>query len=615
MENTPLSPNGVAEALVARRKAQLEAAYTEARESRSLDDWLADRQDLLHLEHFIRDRPRRVLNLSHAQATHARACSQLHAQRSKDCPFQAPVELAGRLDRQRWLAGKLVGATDSHLGSLLGDLRLDEADRSIITARIQANTRWVPIYILVSAPIRREGVVGGSDDEWAQYVRSVNETLRHLEGELEAQKRVYDNRLRSDVEGEFSPLTEVIEAAQAALSQSEMALTRQREIDDYVACRIAAFVHAQQREWWAAVATHPIASVVEQLPSVPAEQVATVMGRLLALPTADPYVHHEDVRRFVFEHRRFVGGLSASAPVIVAFVGRLVAAGDDKTACALLDLSPAGGDSPLAGVADYLRFVLRKGPDLSDVTFFKSLTANDLFLGARYCKGDATATLQRQSQWEALSLEQTLMKDGGTKYLNQFRVSGLQPRIAELAFREIVGRLRGTDAVQGLRDLNDEVATRVASPRTLGSLPPLPSDDWKDESDRGYDVKCNLFYPKPKEGRTAGLPHRFEAALGLALLLSGIRDHPKNRRVLSVGLRWGVPAGHRAEAPSQGPRPFVLLPPSGRGAVRPTEREKRPRRRNATPERPLPSPRLATGGRTNRYPTAERKHDRRVNPG
>src|SRR5204863_2634755 len=103
-----------------------------------------------------------------------------------------------------------------------------------------------------------------------------------------------------------------------AFSEAEMALARLGQIDDYVARRIEAFVdadtreeqtaynsairaleqargeaqrrlEANQRKWWAAVLTHPIASFVEQLPSVPAERVAPVMGRLFALPATDPY--------------------------------------------------------------------------------------------------------------------------------------------------------------------------------------------------------------------------------------------------------------------------------------------------------------------------------------
>ncbi len=534
MDDIPLSPDAVAaaEALVAQRKAKLEAACAEARASRSRDDWLADRQDLLRLEQLIRDHPHRQSRLSKARGAYEGAYEQRLAEKERDCPFQVPTELAGRLKRLRWLAHALEGATDAHLGSLLSDARLDDADRATIIARIQANrARWAPLHTLWRASKRPAGVVGGTDAEWAQYLESVSEGLRSLERELDEQRRAHDNMLRCDVDRELHSMKEAVVAAQAALLDAELALARQRELDDYVACRIEAFVdahtreeqtaydaavrtceaarreaqrrrEAQQREWWAAMATHPIASVVEQLPNVPAEHVAAVMGRLLALPATDPHVHHDGVHRFLLAHRGFAGGLDASAPVVVASVGRLVETGDDETARALLDLCPATDRSPLAGVVAYLRYVLREEPDLSGVTAYRTLTADDLFLGACYYEGDAAATLQRQLQWEYPLLERALRaarEDGDTRYLNDFKVRGLQPRIAELAFREVVGRLRGTDAAQGLRDLNAKWVASVAPPRVLASRPHPPSADWADGDGRRYDVKCNLFYRSEQE--------------------------------------------------------------------------------------------------------------------
>jgi hypothetical protein len=529
MDDSPLSSDAVAtaEAVVAQRKAILEAARAEARASRSRDDWLADRPDLLRLEQLIRDHPHRQSRLSKARDAYQAAYEQRLVEKERDCPFQAPTQLAGRLERLRWLAHALEGATDAHLGSLLTDARLDDSDRGMITARIQANrARWVPLHTLWRASKRPAGVVGGTDAEWAQYVESVNEGLRGLEREMDERRRAHDNTLRCDVERELHSLKEAVVAAQAALLEAEMALARQREIEDYVASRTEAFVdahtpeeqtaynaalvaceearreaqrrrEAQQREWWAAVALGPIASLIEQLPSVPAEHVVAVLGRLLELPVTDPHLHYEAVHRFLLAHREFGAGLDASAPVVVASASRLVATGDDEAARALLDLCPAADRSPLAGVVAYLRYVLREEPDLSGVTAYQRLTADDLFLGACYYEGVAAATLQRQSQWEYPSLERALRaatKDGD-KYLNDFKVRGLQPRIAELAFREVVGRLRGADAAQGLCDLNAVLVASVAARAPAEVRRLLPSADWADGDGRRYDVKCNLFYP------------------------------------------------------------------------------------------------------------------------
>jgi hypothetical protein len=374
------------------------------------------------------------------------------------------------------------------------------------------------------------GLLAGTDAEWARYVESVNVGVRSLERELDEQRRVHDNSLRCDVERELHSLNQEIVVAKAALNEAELALARKCEIDTHIARCIEAFVDEstreeqaaynaaialreearreeqrrrdeQQREWWAAVATHPIASVIEQLPNVPSEHVAAVLGRLLALPASDPHVHHEDVHRYLLAHREIASGLDVSSPVVVASVGRLVAARLDGTANALLDLCPADDRSPLAGLVAYLRYVLREGPDLSGVTEYQKLSEDDLFLGACYYEGSAAATLRQQSLWDYSSLESALRaatKDGD-KYLNDFKVRGLQPRIAELAFREVVSNLRGADVAKGLRDRNAECVASIPCPWTLASRLPLPDDDWRDGDGRRYDVKCNLFYPSKQE--------------------------------------------------------------------------------------------------------------------
>jgi hypothetical protein len=181
--------------------------------------------------------------------------------------------------------------------------------------------------------------------------------------------------------------------------------------------------------------------------------------------------------------------------VVIAYLAQLVSECQYEQARELLDRFPERGQFSFDALVAYLRYVLREVTDLSGVTAYQSLTADDLFLGACYYEGDAAAALQQQSQWDYPSLERSLRAaDGGTKYLNDFKVRGLRPRIAELAFREIVGRLPGADAARRLRDLNAERVASVRPPRTLASRPPLPSADWADGDGQRYDVKCNLFY-------------------------------------------------------------------------------------------------------------------------
>ena len=199
MDDTPLSPDALAaaEALVVQRKAELKAARAKARTSRSRDDWLADCADLLLLEHLIRDYPRRQSKLAMARDAYERDYGQRLAEKERDCLFQVPAELAGRIERLRWLAHALEGATDTHLDSLLSDTRLDDPDRETITRRKQANReRWVPFDTLFMAPKRPANVVRGTDAddaEWGQYVKSISDRLRSLERDLDEQRQVHGN--------------------------------------------------------------------------------------------------------------------------------------------------------------------------------------------------------------------------------------------------------------------------------------------------------------------------------------------------------------------------------------------------------------------------------------
>ncbi len=252
MDNNTLWADAVAavEALVAQRKANVEAACTEARASRSRDDCLVDHQDLLRLEQLSRDHPHRLSRLSNAEQVYQGAYQRRLAEKEQYCSFQVPAELAGPLEYYRWLAHALEGATDADLEALLSDVRLLDAHKATITSRIKANrARWMPIYTLFSrASERPAAVAGGTDAEWAQSVQSVSESLHRLERVLDEQRRAHDKTLRSEVERELYSLKQAVKAAEAALLEAEKALARQPEIDAYVACRIESFIAEQTRE-------------------------------------------------------------------------------------------------------------------------------------------------------------------------------------------------------------------------------------------------------------------------------------------------------------------------------------------------------------------------------
>lgn len=196
-----------------------------------------------------------------------------------------------------------------------------------------------------------------------------------------------------------------------------------------------------------------------------------------------------------------------TAPVIVAYIGRLVGDSDYSRARDLLGQFPANSRSPTDDVVAYLRFLTNEPPRLSGTSSYHTLTPEDLFLGACYYDQPssspkqklppASPILKEQLQWDYQSLKHALSdgKEGSdTLYLNTFKVAGLQPRIAELAFHEVYGRLHGVAAANRLCDLNIECVKQLVPPWRLDSRPRLPAADWEDGHKQRYDVKCNLFY-------------------------------------------------------------------------------------------------------------------------
>jgi hypothetical protein len=265
------------------------------------------------------------------------------------------------------------------------------------------------------------------------------------------------------------------------------------------------FLEEQERDWWRAVDKQPIASLVEKLRNVPDEYIDTVLDCLLRIDSTDPYVHNQEVHHFLErEHQRLVQRLGVTAPVIVAHIGDLVAKSNDARARELLNLSATDDRSALAGVVSYLRYVISEMPELAGVTCYGDLSAEDLFLGACYYKEEGVAwpTLKQQSQWNYPSLERALLnakKRSDAHYLRSFKAGGLQPRIAELAFRCVYGRLHGAEATHTFRDLNAACIEGLALPWRLPLPWSLPGADWDDGRGQQYDIKSNPFYHHDRE--------------------------------------------------------------------------------------------------------------------
>ena len=157
---------------------------------------------------------------------------------------------------------------------------------------------------------------------------------------------------------------------------------------------------AKERVWWDGVSTHPISTVVEKLDNVPRVHIQTILGMLLRLPLNDPHILNERVSAFLLcEHALLLRCRGVRAPVVVAHIGRLIVSCDYAKARDLLRLFPTVTSTPIVGVIAYFRFLATEPPTLSGSTDYRTLSPEDLFLGACYYgTGKASRPLCEQSQ-------------------------------------------------------------------------------------------------------------------------------------------------------------------------------------------------------------------------
>ena len=262
---------------------------------------------------------------------------------------------------------------------------------------------------------------------------------------------------------------------------------------------------AQERDWWKSLAIHPISQVVEKLHELPKALIETVLDCLLELPSNYPHILNDEIHSFLQrQHHLLAQCAGVAAPVVVAYIGRIIGGDDYSNARELLNLFPTDDRSDFADVVAYLRFVVSETPELGGVTYYETLSEEDIFLGACYYgdEGRASPTLNMQSQWEYASLERALLsaKTGNDPhYLHSFKSGGLQPRIAELAFHRVYSQIHRGTTQNKLRDLNLERLQDFPSPWTLDLRNQLPPADWEDVNTQSYDVKSNPFYRTERE--------------------------------------------------------------------------------------------------------------------
>ncbi|HXG10928.1 MAG TPA: hypothetical protein VNK04_14305 [Gemmataceae bacterium] len=425
--------------------------------------WLSKDEHLARLDRLLEDRLTRRSQLALVESEYRQALDERIREKTEARPFMDPA-----LDEKIAFYRQLLQALEAYddrfirLKVQLNDHRLESSHRELIqrcrrsrkNAKRCANCQayrntpmWEKFY--------RDAIK--KDPHWGQALTLFRDYLQRLEKERVRLEAAHADKIRSEAEAELGLV--------AALARSVRESCLKADVRD--------------------------------------EYLEKVLDLLLALPANDPLILDDEVHLLLEQAEdRLARRACITAPVLIAYIGRLITREQYKRASELLDHLVVAEGSPEAAVVAYLHYVVSDPPDLAGVTCYSSLSAEDVFLGACYYeafyagkRGPASATLRDQREWDYRLLEASLLRAGGeeTHQLNSFKVYGLQPRIAELAFHQIFTQLHGADASSGLRDLNLEKVRQLAPPWRLDARPALPPADWESQDKRQYDVKCNLF--------------------------------------------------------------------------------------------------------------------------
>jgi hypothetical protein len=339
----------------------------------------------------------------------------------------------------------------------------------------------------------------------AEYIASrvetfIADTTRELKAECDAAIKAADGARQACI----AQFRTVLQQRFASATIDDFVLASdhglRQQLEDIKKAYEQEIEEEKERTWWGGADTQPIEAVIAKLDRVPSEAIERVLALLLQLPLGDRHLHNQHVQEFLSRfHDRVVHYSGPMGPLAITYISRLVAERKDHKAKQLLRRFQTASRSPGDSVAAYLDYVISKPEGISGETNFRDLSPEDLFLAACYYRtGIALPTLEQQSKWDFDSLMRALSAQGD-RALNDFKVKGLQPRIAELAFRSVYSQLEGEAAARLLRDRNREYIDRLDRPWNRGEWKKLPNSDWIDVNGREYDVKCNLFYPSQSD--------------------------------------------------------------------------------------------------------------------
>jgi hypothetical protein len=453
-------------------QSDLEAVAARARDIVRRAGWLSRDEHLARLDQLLGDRPARLSQLALVESEYRQARDEQIREKTEACPFRSLA-----LDEKILLYRQVLQALEACAGSfiqpaVLKDPRLEAPHRRLIRRCRRSCKRASRDVDRWGFPKNTKGramwakyyrIAIKEDPHWGQALTSLRDYLQGLEQKRDRIQAAHAGEIRSAAEAELGLVAAVVASASELCSEADV------------------------RE----------------------EYVERVLDHLLALPASEPLILDDEVHHLLdLAEDRLSPRACVAAPVVVAHVGHLIAINQSRRADELLDRLAAAEGSSESAVVAYLRYVISDPPEFAGVTPYDSLSPEDVFLGACYYEafysrkekdGPASETLRRQCQWDYGSLEASLQSTGpggDTHQLNDFKVCGLQPRIAELAFPQVFIQLHGDEAGLGLRDLNFEYVRELSPPWRLDARQEKgpPRIDWESRDKGQYDVKCNLFF-------------------------------------------------------------------------------------------------------------------------
>lgn len=178
---------------------------------------------------------------------------------------------------------------------------------------------------------------------------------------------------------------------------------------------------------------------------------------------------------------------SSFGPSVFGYAVGLVERSSTSRALQLVSILNESDPGQYQQLMEFLKFLVTPRPCLQGVTPFDELTPSDLFLAACYYPKDrpAKGILEGIKDWRLSNIRDNLEE----REWRDFLVSGLQPRVAEVAFGRILKILYQDEEASDL-NLIAMGGSRLGYPGEIR----LPPADWQTVQGDQIDVKSNVFF-------------------------------------------------------------------------------------------------------------------------